>query len=99
MEILKTGCLAYLDMSESGMIPCRVIAITAPEKPPLFDLKLGGIPLSIKTRVVVTKATRAYKKGEIIECPAAYTVPHKSVFRWGRRDMIAGYTVEVDGRY
>ena len=95
-ETLKTGCLAYLDMCESGLIPCKVLSITAPKEPLLFHLTLGGISTSIKTKVVLTDTVRAYKKGEVLENDAAHTVPRKSIYKKGGRIWIAGYDVKID---
>lgn len=98
--ILKTGSLAFLDTAFSGLIPCKVLSIKAPNDKPksgmVFDLTLGGISTSIKTKVKITKTTIGYKKDEIIESDAAHTVPRKAVFNKDHHIWIKGYQVIVD---
>jgi hypothetical protein len=89
---LKTGVLAYYDGIAVGLIPVKVLSVTAPDKPPLFDLGIGYARWSIKVTAQVTENCGLYKKGEILESNSADIFPRKALF--GRyKDRIACYTV------
>lgn len=92
---LKTGVLAYYDGIAVGLIPVKVLSVTAPDKPPLFDLGIGHARCSIKVTAQVTENFGPYKKGEILDSDSVSIFPRKALFG-EYKNRIACYTVVPD---
>lgn len=93
IEVLREGCLAYLDFLV-GLVPCKVVEITKPKHPLLFDLELNGVSSSTTVVTVVTKDKSPYKKGETIHTTADRVVPRKAVRKGKFTNYVNHYQVE-----
>ena len=93
--VLKTGAKAYFD-SFSGLVPVSVLAVTAPEEKPLFDLAHGGARASIKVRCKVTADHGPYKKGQELENSSLSVVPRGAIRRTQYSSLIGYYQVQAD---
>lgn len=97
MQTLKTGCLAFFD-TFSGLVPVKVMSVTAPEKPPAFDLGHGNARVSILVTAKVTADQGPYKKGEVIENDSVHIVPRGAIIRGKFSSAIGVYNVEADAQ-
>lgn len=71
--VLKTGCLAYYDTIESGLVPCEVLAITK-----TVD-DLCGVRRYAKIRI--TENRYAYRRDDVVDgISAAFVIPRGSVY-------------------
>lgn len=95
MKTLKTGCSAFFD-SSVGLVPVKVLSVTAPATPPTFDLTHGNARASIKVAARVTEEYRPYKKGDIVESNSIQIVPRGAILRGRYAPMIGGYDVVPD---
>lgn len=83
-RVLKTGVSAYYD-SLSGMVPCKVLSIG----PTRFSEMLT-------VSAVVTRATRTYPRGTIINSFAHWFFPRNALLRRKYRFRVAPHTVIAD---
>lgn len=95
MKTLKTGCSAFYDTSV-GLVPVKVLSVTAEEVPPLFDLRHGAARASIKVTAQVTEEYRPYKQGEVVESSSLHIVPRGAIIRGRYSSMIGAYEVVPD---
>lgn len=95
---LKSGINAFYDTMRSGLVPVKVLSVTAPAKSPLFDLRSGLAPVSVKVKAVVTEDAGAYSKGMIIDSDAVHVVPRTAVKHGRYSTTISLYKVEVDAK-
>lgn len=86
-EVLKKGCLAYLD-SFAGLVPCTVLSITGPS---------GRASTQQKVRFEVTETVGAYKAGDQDESSSNWVVPRKAI-RYSKLGLarVLPYRVEGD---
>lgn len=79
--MLYKGKLAYLDTTQAGLVPCKVISVDDDER----------------VTVKVTAQRRGYHRGEIIGALIAgqHVVPRTAVFTKGGRFHIAGNPVKA----
>jgi hypothetical protein len=54
MKGLRTGINAYYDTVFSGLIHVKVLSVTAPDQPPVFDIGFGQAKQSINVKCRVT---------------------------------------------
>jgi hypothetical protein len=94
-KTLKTGCAAYFD-TFAGLVPVKVLTVTAPEKPPVFDLGHGNARVSIKVTARVTKEHGPYKNGEVVESDSLHIVPRDAIIRHQFSSTIGVYDVVPD---
>lgn len=94
--VLKTGCLGYYDTVESGLIPVKVLSVTAPAEKPRFDLGRGAARVSITVRAQVTADHGAYKKGMLIDDNSVGIVPRGAIRQHQYSTTIALYRVAPD---
>lgn len=88
MNTLRVGDLAFFD-SFSGMIPCKVTAITG---------QSGIASTAQSVTATLTESRGAWKQGEQIMLPAIHIVPRASVrYRYGIA-RIQPYKVKVPKR-
>ena len=79
METLTVGCKAYLD-SFSGLVPCKVLAITR-----------GNGLTQVQVKLTATRC--AYKCGEILTDNSLHVVPRGAVHVRGGQYRIRLYSV------
>lgn len=95
MHTLKTGSRAYFD-SMGGLVPVRILSITAPTTTPTFDLTLGGVSTSVMVRAQITEDSGPYKEGEVIATPATYVFPTSALKKVGYSLFVQPYEVIGD---
>jgi hypothetical protein len=97
MKTLKTGCSAFYD-SSVGLVPVKVLSVTAPATPNFFDLGHGYARASIKVTAEVTEEYRPYEKGDLVESNSLHIVPRGAVIRGRFSSAIGVYDVVPDAR-
>lgn len=97
METLKSGGLAYFD-SFAGLVPVKVLSVTAPETMPSFDLGHGNARTSIKVRAKVTEDFDVYKKGEIFDSDSLFIVPRGALRQQQYSTVVGIYDVISDNQ-
>lgn len=95
MATLKRGILAFYD-SFAGLVPVKVLAVTAPEEDPAFDLGFGEARTSVRVQCQVTEPHGPYKKDEVLNSNAMMVVPRTAILRRQYSTVIAAYAVEPD---
>jgi hypothetical protein len=95
METLKTGVLAYFD-SFAGLVPVKVLSVTASKEKPLFNLGIGSARISTQVSARVTADLGVYRKGEVINSNSVHIVPRGAVLLTAFSSRIAPYNVEAD---
>lgn len=65
------GTLAYLDTIATGLVPCRVVAVTTTRDAPIQQ--------RVTARVMATRG--AYRVGEFVTMSPAHVVPRDHVYR------------------
>lgn len=95
MPKLRTGCAAYFD-SFAGLVPVKVLSVSAPEVMPCFDLGHGNARASIKVRAEVTQDLSVYKKGEILDSNSVAIVPCGALRRREYSMVVGVYDVVPD---
>jgi hypothetical protein len=96
IPILKSGINAFYDSMRDGLVPVKVLEVKAPAKAPLFDLRSGLAPVSVKVKAQVTKDQGSYPKGHVIDTNAVHVVPKAAVKKGRYSSTIRLYKVETD---